>query len=220
MNMLIIIVLAVSVLQAGAESREEEIKAQIREHQSALNSLQSQLDSILSVEYERKSAVKLGEMEKFLRSVFPIDNLSLGKARISARCCKEQYGVYVAGQHLADTYSTGYSFTTKYELADSVYDVLKEARLINRSFTFVTPTITPEADSLLRLWGGGVNGAEIDYGEPNSTLVMDANCQSVSITAANGLVIVDIVNHDGSRTPALLAKGKVIMLRDYYPAEE
>lgn len=213
----ILVLLAVSVLQAGAESRSE-LEAQIREQQFTLDSLKSRLHSIQQVDGEQKAAHKRGEMEKFLKSVFLVDSLSLGEARLMVKCCKEQYGVYVAERHLDDVYSNGDRFT-KYELADSVYNVLMDARLISRSFTFVTPSISPEANSLLRSWGGGVSGAEIDYGDSNSVLVMDANSKSVSITSSGSIVTVDITNHDGSRSVATLIKGKVVGLQEF-PKEE
>ena len=152
-------------------------------------------------------------MEKFL-SIFHVDSLTLGKAEWQPRCCKESYGVYVGGRHLNDVYSGGYKFT-KYELADSVYTVLMDARLIDSSFSFVTPSISPEADSLLRSWGGGVViGNDVYFGHVTEVLTFDANTKSASIRASGDVVIVDVINHDGSRAVATVVRGIIVVIRE------
>lgn len=214
------LVLAVALLLACIHNANADINTEKARIQSQIDSLQKQLYAIELAEAKQQYEDRKTELEGYLK-VFGVDSLSLGKPVVRAKCSCEQYGVYRRSKHIRDIQSNGFRFS-KAEFLDVVLVVLKKAGIVANDFmpksdeVGLALTIHPAADSLLKAWGGGIKDNQIDYGDPNEVLEMDSNTKTAEISAVDSVVVVVIVNHDGTRVIAALKKGAIISMDEYH----
>ncbi len=191
---------------------KEEIQAEIKK-------LESKLDSAVAQEAALAKKARVKELEVYMRE-FKVDGLKLGDPEHKHRCCCEEYGVYLGSRYIADIHSldSDQKLFSRQSFLKAVRSVLMSNGLVTPDFDLgqneIEFVIHPSTDSLLKSWGGGVSDREMDYGNPEEKLGFDLNTKRVESAAVGGVVVVVLINRDGSREIAIIAKGRVIAMQN------
>ncbi len=211
---LLAVFLLVVLISVPTTNLTADEKAQI---EAKIQRLQSRLDSVTAKESDSAEKARIKELKDYLQ-VFKVGGLTLGDSKTGHRCCCEEHGVYIGGRYVGDVHSLGEG-RPRFDKAGfirAVLNVLKEAGVVAPDFhpegeaSAIEFIIHPSADSLLRVWGGGIKGNQLDYGSREEALAFGANTAKVEVSSAGTIVVVLLTNRDGSKELAIITKGRII----------